>query len=66
MPIYEYRCDPCDKTFEELIVRKSDEAEVACPECKSREVSRLLSRTSAPRTGGAGPSGPGRSCGPIG
>ena len=25
MPIYEYRCTPCDKVFEELIIRRSDE-----------------------------------------
>jgi len=63
MPIYEYACAACGKSFEELIVRKSDEAEVACPACKGRRVSRLLSRTAAAR-GASG--GGGASCGPVG
>ncbi len=33
MPIHEYRCADCEKTFEELILRRSDEEEVACPAC---------------------------------
>jgi putative FmdB family regulatory protein len=66
MPIYEYAC-ACGKTFEELIVRKSDEAEVACPACRGRRVSRVLSRTASPRTGGGGGGfSPGPSCGPVG
>lgn len=67
MPIYEYACTPCGTVFEELIVRKSDEAEVACPGCKSRKISRVMSRPAAARTGGGsggGASAP--SCGPIG
>jgi len=67
MPIYEYACPACDKTFETLIIRRSDEAEVACPTCRTPQVSRVLSRTAAPRTGGsAGSGGPARSCGPVG
>jgi len=66
MPIYEYRCG-CGKGFEELIVRKSDEAEVKCPACGSREVGRELSRPAAARMGGGSEgarSAP--ACGPIG
>jgi putative FmdB family regulatory protein len=64
MPIYEYACDACGRTFEELIIRRSDEAEVACPQCRGRKVSRLLSATAATRGGGGGAAGP--SCGPVG
>ena len=64
MPIYEYACQACGKSFEELIVRRSDEAEVACPACRGRKVSRLMSRTAATRSGGSGSSG--ASCGPVG
>ncbi|HSB18664.1 MAG TPA: zinc ribbon domain-containing protein [Anaeromyxobacteraceae bacterium] len=64
MPIYEYACDACGKSFEELIIRRSDEAEVACPACRGRKVSRLLSRTASPRSGGGGSAG--ASCGPVG
>jgi len=68
MPIYEYACAACDKTFEALIIRKSDEAEVACPTCRTPRVGRIISRPAAVRTGGgggdAGSAAP--SCGPVG
>ena len=57
MPIYEYACPACDRAFEALLLRKSDEAEVACPTCRSRTVSRLLSRPAAMRMGGSGDTG---------
>jgi putative FmdB family regulatory protein len=68
MPIYEYSCKPCGKVFEELIIRSSDEDEVACPACKSRKVSRLMSRPAASRSGdgGGAPARPARGCGPVG
>ncbi|WP_242394141.1 FmdB family zinc ribbon protein [Anaeromyxobacter oryzisoli] len=68
MPIYEYTCTPCGKQFEELIVRKSDEAQVVCPACRSAEVKRLISRPAAtPGSGDGGGGGfGGPSCGPIG
>lgn len=69
MPIYEYACDVCGKAFEELIIRRSDEAEVACPACKGRKVSRLMSRSSSlsgGSGGGGGGGGAGPACGPVG
>lgn len=66
MPIYEYSCTPCGERFEELVLRKSDEAEVACPACKSSDVTRLISRPAATPGSGDGGPGPGSSCGPIG
>ncbi len=67
MPIYEYRCDECDRAFEELIIRRSDEAEVKCPKCGSRRIGRLMSRPAVARTGGAGGSPRAApSCGPVG
>jgi putative FmdB family regulatory protein len=70
MPIYEYACAPCAKTFEEFVIRKSDEADVKCPSCQSREVTRQMSRPAATRVGGAGGGGgsfaPAPSCGPVG
>jgi putative FmdB family regulatory protein len=65
MPIYEYACAPCGKTFEELVIRKSDEAEVACPACGGREVARQMSRPAAARLGG-GARSPAPACGPVG
>ena len=65
MPIYEYACADCGKSFEEIIVRKSDEAEVACPACKSRQVGRQLSAPAAYGGGGSHSHG-GGGCGPVG
>ena len=67
MPIYEFACTPCGKKFEDLIIRKSDEAEITCPACASAEVTKVLSRPAAARVEGSGGGGrPARSCGPVG
>ncbi len=67
MPIYEYACTPCGKTFEELILRRSDESEVRCPSCGSAEVGRRMSRPAATRGSGGGGGGfAPPSCGPVG
>ncbi len=55
-----------DATFEELVLRRSDEADVRCPSCKSKKVARLISRTAAARTRGSGGAGLAPSCGPVG
>ncbi len=64
MPIYEYACQQCEKIFEELVVRKSDEADVRCPACESPRVERVMSRPAASARSGA--SFGGGSCGPVG
>ncbi len=66
MPIYEYACSRCGKGFEELIIRRSDEDEVKCPSCGTREVSRRMSRPAAVGGGGGGGAVAGPSCGPVG
>jgi putative FmdB family regulatory protein len=67
MPIYEYACTPCGKQFEELIVRRSDEADVKCPACGSREIGRQMSRPAAARVSGGGAAGASApACGPVG
>lgn len=43
MPMYEFDCVDCHKTFEELVLAGSAETEIACPSCASRHVSRRLS-----------------------
>ncbi|MDZ4865207.1 MAG: zinc ribbon domain-containing protein, partial [Gemmatimonadota bacterium] len=50
MPIYEYHCAKCASDFE-LLVR--GETVIACPDCESRKVERLMSRPARP-TGGNG------------
>jgi putative FmdB family regulatory protein len=66
MPIYEYACRACGKVFEAFLLRRSDETEVACPECATREVERVISRpaavsaaatSSGPRGGGCATGG---------
>lgn len=58
MPIYEYRCEDCDKPFEKLV--RAFREEVACPGCGSASVERLLSTfamsglSSSPPTSGGG------------
>lgn len=65
MPIYEYACE-CGRIFETLIVRKNDEADVTCPACGAKRVTRVMSRPAASPGSGGGRSGAGGGCGPIG
>lgn len=67
MPIYEYACQDCDRSFEELVLRRSDEDEVRCPKCKGKRVSKKMSRPAAARSGGGGGSAASSAgCGPVG
>lgn len=59
MPIYEYRCSKCGRTFEE-ISSISQSREVTCPACGSENTKRVLSAFS---TTGCGLSGGHSSCG---
>ena len=51
MPIYEYACGKCDHEFERE-QRISDPPVKTCPECRSRKVKKLISRTSFVLKGG--------------
>lgn len=74
MPIYEYRCDPCDHTFETLIRGRGDVAR--CPKCGNVELAKQFSVPAAAQVqgGSAGglpicnqpAGGPGFGCGPGG
>lgn len=46
VPIYEYECEECGAGFEELV--GAGTATVACPECGSERVRRLISAVSPP------------------
>jgi len=42
MPIYEYRCQGCDETFEKLFF-PSEREDAICPKCGSKQVKRIIS-----------------------
>jgi putative FmdB family regulatory protein len=50
VPIYEFDCQSCGHRFEELVGSHVgvETAEIACPECGSTEIERLLSSSYAP------------------
>jgi putative FmdB family regulatory protein len=51
MPIYNYRCAGCGAEFEQLV---RTDTRVACPDCQSRKLERLMSLTARPSSGTAG------------
>ncbi len=42
MPIFEYLCQTCEKSFETLVL-SGDDKDVSCPECSDKNVQRLMS-----------------------
>ncbi len=44
MPIYEYRCKDCGKVSEFLLIRTDEDFVLQCKKCKSKKMSRVLSR----------------------
>jgi putative FmdB family regulatory protein len=48
MPIYEFRCQDCNKLFESILSSSSPEvlAEVTCPQCSSKKVKKTISASS--------------------
>ncbi|MEH0019852.1 MAG: zinc ribbon domain-containing protein [Desulfobacter sp.] len=53
MPIFEYKCDACDKTFEKLVFA-NDTERIRCPECNSPDVTKQMSAGSFTVTGSGG------------
>ena len=43
MPIYEFVCNECKRTFEKFVMSHGDIREVRCPKCGSNEVQKVLS-----------------------
>lgn len=44
MPIYEFRCGDCGKKFSTLVGVVAEADDTACPNCKSRNTSKLVSK----------------------
>ncbi len=50
MPIYEYRCEDCGKISEFLVIKTDEVFVPQCKKCKSKKMSRVLSRVRAIRS----------------
>ena len=50
MPIYEYRCDDCGRISEFLVIKSDEIFTPQCKRCKSKKMSRVLSRVRVVRS----------------
>jgi putative FmdB family regulatory protein len=50
MPIYEYRCNACGRTFAFLYGVARDSHDPACPACQGKDLARLISRVARVRS----------------
>jgi putative FmdB family regulatory protein len=50
MPIYEYHCEDCGKISEFLVIRTDETLVPQCKRCKSKKMSRILSRVRVVRS----------------
>ena len=54
MPVYEYRCDRCEKRFEALRPMSQSDAPMPCPRCEAPQTRRLISTFAAISRDGGG------------
>jgi putative FmdB family regulatory protein len=71
MPIYEYTCKDCGKSFEKLVRTMSDanggrRGGIVCPECGSKNAARALSVFAAQGSSKRADDGPPPICGRCG
>jgi putative FmdB family regulatory protein len=52
MPIFEFTCESCGESFEELVRSANDTSRVICPQCSSNQVKKKISLFSAQAPGG--------------
>jgi putative FmdB family regulatory protein len=50
MPIYEYECGLCRRSFEALVTHADQASQTACPFCGNKDVQKLISPTSIIRS----------------
>jgi putative FmdB family regulatory protein len=50
MPIYEYRCNQCERLFSFLYGVARDSRDPACPACQGKDLTRLISRVARVRS----------------
>jgi putative FmdB family regulatory protein len=53
MPIYEYRCNQCNREFSELFLSPKDIRKVSCKYCRSRNLTKLVSSFRVHQTEGS-------------
>ena len=56
MPIFEFKCSKCEAFFEVIVMGGKDD-DIQCPECKSLEFERVVSKTNF-KMGSTGSSAP--------
>lgn len=54
MPLYEYRCEDCGRTFEKIRRIADTDRAMKCPHCESKAIKRLLSAFTTGGCGGGG------------
>ena len=52
MPIYEFMCQECGTSFEELVLSSSTLEGLKCPECQSKDVKKKMSTFASRAAGG--------------
>lgn len=50
MPLFEYRCQECQRKFSLLVGMTAEQKAQACPRCGSPQIRKLISRFSVART----------------
>ena len=50
MPIFEYKCDDCQKTISVLILNYESQKNLHCPHCKSANLNKIFSRFASPKS----------------
>lgn len=55
MPIFEFKCLECGNVFEKLFINSNEEVDLNCPDCRSTNFERVVSRTNY--SIGSGPGG---------
>jgi putative FmdB family regulatory protein len=54
MPLYEYVCLNCGKSFELIVDFSENKEQKECPSCNSKRTNRLISSFASPSNGTAG------------
>jgi putative FmdB family regulatory protein len=54
MPLFEFVCNDCSRSFEELVRSTSAISDVTCPKCGSSQVNKKISTFASRVSGGGG------------